>query len=201
MEDNVRERIFEPFFTTKEAGKGTGLGLATVYGIVKQSNAYMDVQSEVGKGTRFRIYFPQAVKEEAADGEQQEMASVLRGNETILLAEDEKSMRIMLQNFLESIGYAILPACNGKEALELVEKHKKQIHLLLTDIAMPGMNGFELAKQIRNSSPEIKLLFMSGYVNPNKTDIMMKISGKFIQKPIVLHTLSVKLREILDGKR
>ena len=201
MEDNVREHIFEPFFTTKEAGKGTGLGLAMVYGIVKQSNAYIDVQSEVGKGTRFRIYFPQVVNEEAADGEQQEMASVPSGNETILLTEDEESMRMMLQNFLESIGYAVLPACNGKEALELVEKHKKQIHLLLTDIAMPGMNGFELAKQIRNSSPEIKLFFMSGYDNPTETDKMMRTSGNFIQKPIVLHVLAVKLREILDGKR
>ena len=201
MDEKIKEHIFEPFFTTKEVGKGTGLGLATVYGIVKQSNAHIDVQSELGKGTRFRIYFPQVVNEEVADGEQEGMASIPRGNETILLTEDEESMRRMLQNFLQSIGYAVLPACNGKEALELVEKHKKQIHLLLTDIAMPGMNGFELAKQIRNSSPEIKLLFMSGYVNPTKTDIMMNTSGKFIQKPIVLHALAAKLREILDGKR
>ena len=200
MDEKIKEHIFEPFFTTKEVGKGTGLGLATVYGIVKQSNAHIDVQSELGKGTRFRIYFPQVVNEEVADGEQQGMASVPRGNETILLTEDEESMRMMLQNFLQSIGYAVLPACNGKEALELVEKHKEQIRLLLTDITMPGMNGFELEKQIRDSAPEIKLLFMSGYDNPTITDKMMKISDNLIQKPINLPALAVKLRKILDGK-
>ena len=199
MEDYVRERMFDPFFTTKEAGKGTGLGLATVYGIVKQSDAHIDVQSELEKGTRFRIYFPQAVNEEAADAEQQRMASIPSGNETILLADDEESMRMMLQNFLQSIGYAVLPACNGKEALELAEKHKNKIHLLLTDIVMPVMNGFELAKQIRNSAPEIKLLFMSGYDNPTKTDKMIWTSGNSIQKPIDLPALAVKLREILDA--
>ncbi len=202
MDDKVRKHIFEPFFTTKEVGKGTGLGLATVYGIVKQSNAHIDVQSELGKGTIFRIYFPKTVDEGVSNEKQKDAAIMPKGSETILLAEDEDSMRKMLQNFLQSLGYVVIPARNGKEALEIIEKRKGQINLLFTDIVMPGMKGFELAKQARNLSPEIKLLFMSGYDGkPADTDKTMQTSDDFIQKPLVLHTLSVKLREILDGKR
>jgi two-component system cell cycle sensor histidine kinase/response regulator CckA len=196
MDANVKEHIFEPFFTTKEEGKGTGLGLATVYGIVKQSNAHIDVQSELGKGTRFRIYFPQALNECIAD-EGQEEASLPRGSETILLVEDEDSMRNMLQDFLQSIGYAVLPACNGKEGLELAKNQKGQIHILLTDIVMPKMNGFELARQIKDSFPEIKLLFMSGHAKPTDTRKMMKINNNLIDKPINLYSLATKLREVL----
>jgi PAS domain S-box-containing protein len=198
MDDKVRERIFEPFFTTKEVGKGTGLGLATVYGIVKQINGYIDVQSELGKGTTFRIYFPRTADEGVGNEKQNDAAIMPKGSETILLTEDEEKLRKMLQSFLHSIGYAVIPACNGKEALEIIEKRKGQIHLLLTDIVMPGMNGFELAKQAKDLFPEIKLLFMSGYDSKVDTDKMMKTNGNFIQKPIVLIDLSVKLREILD---
>ena len=197
MDEKVKEHIFEPFFTTKEVGKGTGLGLATVHSIVKQSNAYIDVQSEPGKGTRFRIYFPQAADGGIANEGQHEPESMPHGSETILLAEDEDSMRNMIQNFLQSIGYTVLPACNGKDALEIAEKHKDPIHLLLTDIVMPGMNGFDLAKHVKNSFPEMKLLFMSGYAKPTDTHKMMKIGDNLIEKPVSIYALAVKLRKIL----
>ncbi|MCX6986415.1 MAG: ATP-binding protein, partial [Lentisphaerae bacterium] len=200
MDEKVRKHIFEPFFTTKEVGKGTGLGLATVYGILKQSNACVDVQSEPGKGTKFRIYFPRAVNESAVSEESPELAVIPRGTETILLAEDENIMRQMLRDFLQSIGYTVITACDGNEALELFEGHKGQIHLLLTDIVMPGTTGFELAKQMKKLAPEIKLLFMSGYAKPSDTLKMMNITDNLIDKPINLHKMAVKLREILDGK-
>jgi CheY-like chemotaxis protein len=198
MDDKVKGHMFEPFFTTKEVGKGTGLGLATVYGIVKQSRAYIDFQSELGKGTRFRIYFPQSVNEDVSHEERQETANIPRGSETILLVEDEDSIRVMLQDFLQSIGYAILPACNGKEAFELARNRKKRIHLLLTDVVMPGMNGFELAKRVKKLLPGIKLLFMSGYANQTDTQEMLKMNKNLIQKPISISDLGVKLREILE---
>ena len=203
MDDNVREHIFEPFFTTKDVGKGTGLGLATVYGIVKQSNAFINVQSELGKGTTFRIYFPKVEDDETADEEHVRAVTTMpRGSETILLAEDEDIIRRMLQDFLQSIGYAVLSASNGKEALELAQKHKGEIHLLLTDIVMPKMNGFELSKQLRNLFPEIKLLFMSGYAKPADIHKMISVTNNLIDKPINLYALAVKIREILarDGE-
>jgi PAS domain S-box-containing protein len=200
MDANVKEHLFEPFFTTKELGKGTGLGLATVYGIVRQSNAYIDVQSEPGKGASFRIYFPKLVDENTAETEQQEAESMPRGAETILIAEDEESIRNMLQSFLQSIGYTVFTACNGKEALRFAEAHKNHIHLLLADIVMPGMNGFELAKHMEPLFPEIKLLFMSGYARADDPNKKMNINDNFIEKPINLHALAVKLRKILGDK-
>jgi PAS domain S-box-containing protein len=197
MDKNVKEHIFEPFFTTKEIGKGTGLGLATVYSIIKQSNALIDVQSEPGKGTRFRIYFPKALDDGIANEGQHETENMPRGTETILLAEDEDSMRNMLQNFLQSIGYTVLPACNGKNALEIAKNHKEPIHVLLTDVVMPEMNGFDLAKHVKNSFPEMKLLFMSGHAKPTDTHKMMKIGDNLIEKPVSIYALAVKLRKIL----
>ena len=198
MDDKTKEHIFEPFFTTKEIGKGTGLGLSTVYGVVKESNAYIDVQSEIGKGARFRIYFPQAEEEGVADVKKQNTEIMLSSNETILLVDDEDSLRRMLCDFLQSIGYTVLSACNGKEALKITESHKGQIHILLTDIVMPGMDGFELARRIKGSHPEIKLIFMSGHIKPTDTHKMMRINNNLIDKPINLHSLSVKIREILE---
>ena len=200
MDASVKEHIFEPFFTTKEVGKGAGLGLATVYGIVKQSNAHIDVQSEPGKGAKFLIYFPKFVNENTAEEAQNDIGNMPRGSETILLAEDEDCMRDMLQTFLHLSGYAVIAASNGEEALELAGNHKGQIHILLTDIVMPKMNGFQLAKHAEELFPGIKLLFMSGYAKPADSDNRMDISDNFIEKPINMHALAVKLREILGGK-
>ncbi len=199
MDAKVMEHIFEPFFTTKEIGKGTGLGLATVYGIIKQSNAHINVQSELGKGTKFWIYFPQSGNEGPADEMQQAKAGIPRGAETILLVDDEDIVRNMLENFLGSIGYTVISVCNGEEALKIAENHKKPIHVLLTDIVMPGMNGFELAKKIKASLPEIKLLYMSGYNKPTDTNQMTGTNKNFINKPICIYTIANKLREILEG--
>lgn len=199
MDENIRKHIFEPFFTTKDVGKGTGLGLATVYGIVKQSNARIDVQSEPGKGACFRIYFPQVLNEHVGVKEQTGTSGIYLGSETILLTEDEECIRSMLQEFLQSIGYTVLAACNGKEALTLAQNHKKEIHLLLTDVIMPGMNGFDLAKQLKSSLPEIKLLFMSGYINPSDIHGMTKARKDFIEKPLSLDALASKIHEILEN--
>lgn len=198
MSDEVKKHLFEPFFTTKEQGKGTGLGLATVYGIVKQNGGYIDVQSEVGKGSRFQIYFPRIATEVLKDDKTLKAAPILQGRETVLLVEDETNVRILIREFLKSIGYAVLLASNGKEALELAENHKDTIHLLLTDIVMPGMSGLELAKQLKGMFPEVKLLFMSGYAKSSDGKGLLDINKNFIQKPISIYPLSIKLREILD---
>jgi PAS domain S-box-containing protein len=197
MDENIRNHIFEPFFTTKGIGKGTGLGLPTVYAVVKQSNAHIVVQSEPEKGTMFQIYFPKFVNERAASEAIKEEENFPRGSETILIAEDQDSIRLMLKNFLESIGYNVLIAGNGKEALELAGSHKGQIHLLLADLVLTGMNGLELAKCLKNSNPRIELLLMSGYANPTDTNKIMDTTDNFIDKPICIHALAVKLRSIL----
>lgn len=198
MDDKVKEHIFEPFFTTKEIGKGTGLGLAIIYGIVKQSSAYIDVQSELGKGTTFRIYFPMADRATTTDEESKRLSPIPGGNETILLVEDEAIIRDLLHEFLKSVGYQVLSAGNASDALELAGRHKGEIHLMLTDIVMPGMNGFELAKKLRKSLPKTKLLFMSGYAKPTDTHGMIRLTNNLINKPISIHDLAIKLREILD---
>jgi CheY-like chemotaxis protein len=130
---------------------------------------------------------------------QQAKAGIPRGAETILLVDDEDIVRNMLENFLGSIGYTVISACNGEEALKIAENHKKPIHVLLTDIVMPGMNGFELAKKIKASLPEIKLLYMSGYNKPTDTNQMTGTNKNFINKPICIYTIANKLREILEG--
>lgn len=200
MEDEIREHMFEPFFTTKEVGKGTGLGLATVYSIVKQSNAYINVQSEIGKGSEFRIYFPRVESEGGADKQQNKTTVMAHGTETILLVDDDYIVRGMLRSFLQSIGYAVIPAHNGAEAIELAKNHEKDIHVLLTDVVMPGINGFELANNMKKSRPEIKVFFMSGYAKPDNIHKMMSANDNFIEKPICIYTLSVMLRKVLgDG--
>src|SRR5262249_32962895 len=162
MDEDTRNRIFEPFFTTKPAGKGTGLGLATVYGIIKQSNGYIWVYSEPGRGTSFKIYLPRVVGE--ADTEAPVPAASQAGTgQTILLAEDEDSVRLLIIKACTKAGYKLLAATNGEEALSLAKNHKGPIDLLLTDVIMPGMNGRALADQVTKLRPETKVLYCSGY--------------------------------------
>jgi PAS domain S-box-containing protein len=200
MPPEVKDRIFEPFFTTKGKGKGTGLGLSTVYGIVKQSGGNIWVYSEPGKGTTFKIYLPRVEEEVDALPRRDEPSDLPKGNETILLVEDDSSVRDLAVRFLRGQGYTILEATNGNEAIRIARKSKKEkVHLLLTDMVMPQMGGKELVERFRSIHPEIKVLFISGY-----TDFAITHHGlsepntALLQKPFSLTSLAKKVREVLD---
>lgn len=199
MNKEVIDRLFEPFFTTKEMGKGTGLGLSMVYGSVKQNNGYIDVISEPGHGTTFKIYLPR--NKAVADQIRKEGAvESIRGHETILLAEDEPAILEMAMLMLQHLGYTVLPAPTPMEAIRLAEIHSADIHMLMTDVVMPGMNGRDLAKKLHSIYPHLKFLFMSGY-----TSDVIALHGKldefvnFIQKPFSTKDLAAKVREALDS--
>ena len=196
-------RIFEPFFTTKEVGKGTGLGLATVYGIVKQHQGWVEVESTVGKGTTFRIYIPCVGEDQAAGEKPTTQVIVCGGTETILLAEDEKPVRELVARILERHGYKVLQAGAGAEAVEIWRAHKDGIHLLLTDLIMPGnMNGRELAETLWMERPDLKVIFTSGYsADVVGKDFRIESDVNFLQKPYHPQTLALAVRRCLDGKR
>lgn len=199
MDKETQDRIFEPFFTTKEKGKGTGLGMATVYGIVKQNNGYINIYSEPGHGTTFKIYLP---RYEVAEKQTEEKAFLnhdVMGNETILLVEDEQTILRMTQLMLERLGYRVLPANNPVEARKLASKHAGEIHLLMTDVIMPEMNGRELSVQLQALCPGMKVLFMSGYTASVIAHQGVLHDGvNFIQKPFAKQTLAVKVRDVLN---
>jgi PAS domain S-box-containing protein len=200
MDSKTQAHIFEPFFTTKEKGKGTGLGLATVYGVVKQSGGYVWVYSEPGRGTTFKIYLPRIEDELASAGRDKNADSrtLPRGTEVVLLVEDEMGVRELAREYLEMSGYTVLVAPDGHTAIEMAAMHNGTIHLLMTDMVMPGIGGRELAERVLAVRPEIKVLYMSGY-----TDQAIVHSGvlgtdaPLLQKPFTLATLTTKLREIL----
>ena len=198
MDAETQKHIFEPFFTTKEQGKGTGLGLATVYGVVKQSGGYISVQSEPGQGTTFRIYLPQV--QASVETEQTLVGSnkVPYGTETILLVEDEESLRKLTCDVLVQSHYIVLEARDGLEALQIARQHTGPIHLLLTDVVMPRMNGPALAKQLAVQNPQMKVLYMSGYTGSSASlQILADAQSQFLQKPFTPATLCWKLREVL----
>ncbi len=202
MDNETQSRIFEPFFTTKGA-KGTGLGLSTVYGIVKQSGAYIFVDSQPQRGTAFRAYFPRAdVREEPVPApENLGLPRADRGQETILLVEDEPNLRRLAQQYLEKQGYRILEAEDGAAALQIVAGHQGKIDLLLTDVVMPGMNGRELATQITGQRPEIRVLYMSGYTeNAIGHDGLLEAGINLLQKPFSLPALKERVRELIDSE-
>lgn len=200
MDAETLSHIFEPFFTTKEKGKGTGLGLATVYGIVKQSDGYIWVYSEPGKGTTFKIYFPPVWEELSKEDTSEHPISDLTGKETILLVEDETSVRQLLKNVLEMHGYKVLDAGNGKDALAVADEYKGDIHLLITDVVMPGMGGPALSEKILQTRPNMKVIYMSGYTNDALLHCGdLKESALYLQKPFPLTSLVEKAREILNG--
>ncbi|MBV5318609.1 MAG: PAS domain S-box protein [Desulfobulbaceae bacterium] len=198
MDKDSLPHIFEPFFTTKETGKGTGLGLATVYGIVKQNNGFINVYSEPGQGTTFKIYLPRHSAEAALASESDPAPLEKRGDETILLVEDESGILAMTTIMLERLGYTVLPANSPGEALRLAESFAGAISLLLTDVVMPGMNGRDLAKQIMGLHPDIKTLFMSGYTaNVIAHHGVLDKGVQFIEKPFAKKDLAAKIRNVL----
>jgi two-component system, cell cycle sensor histidine kinase and response regulator CckA len=200
MTKEVQEHAFEPFFTTKPKGKGTGLGLSIVYGIVKQSNGFIWVYSEEDKGTTFKIYLPRV--EDEPDGQETIVKRTLTpacGSETILVVEDDAMIMKMIKKVLSRCGYTILCAKDGMEAVSVSELHQGAIHMILTDVIMPGMGGRELAKQVSETRPEIKVLFMSGYTDNAVVHHGVLEKGlNFIQKPFPSANLMKKIREVLD---
>jgi two-component system, cell cycle sensor histidine kinase and response regulator CckA len=200
MDLDTQMRIFDPFFTTKELGKGTGLGLATVYGIVKQSGGYIWVYSEVDKGTVFKIYLPRVEEsvQMTKQGDEDSEATDFGGSETILLAEDTASLREMAREYLESVGYTVLAASSGRKALQHAKDFQGPIHLLLTDVVMPGMSGPELVGQMASLRPGIKVIFTSGYTEDAiARQGVLDPAVAFIQKPYRPKALARKIREVL----
>jgi len=197
MDRDTQARIFEPFFTTKEKGKGTGLGLSTVYGIVKQSGGYIFVQSEVGRGTAFTIYLPRVDEPLEAHGATPASGTAAGGSETVLLVEDEESVRELVRDTLASRGYRVLEAENGQAGLAVAEGHKEKIDLIITDVVMPGMSGHELVQQLLKVRPDIKVLYLSGYTEDVFAGAGVAETKAFLQKPFTLQGLSRKVREVL----
>src|SRR4029077_5994241 len=203
MDAETQAHIFEPFFTTKEKGKGTGFGLATVYGIVKQSGGYVWVYSEPGRGTSFKVYLPRIEEEHARVGRegQPDSQSIPRGTETILLVEDEKGVRELAREYLEMSGYSVIEAEDGHTALELAAMHAGPIQLLMTDVVMPGIRGRELAVRVTKIRPGIKVLYMSGYTDQSVVHHgILETDAVLLQKPFTMVTLASKLRELLTAE-
>jgi len=199
MAKEVQEKIFEPFFTTKEKGMGTGLGLSTVYGIVKQSGGNIWVYSEPGQGTTFKIYLPRVNEPVEEIGKKALIEEVPTGNETILVVEDDEEVRKLAVRILEKQGYRVFMAKQGNDALSLCEKHDEPIHLIVTDVVMPGMSGRKLAERLKETHPEMKVLYMSGYTdNAIVHHGVLEPGIQFLQKPFTVESLSRKVREVLD---
>ena len=201
MDAETKSRIFEPFFTTKEKGKGTGLGLAMVYGVVKQSGGYIWVYSEPGQGTAFKIYLPR-VREAPEPARPRPAATApQRGSETVLLVEDDEMVRQLTRRTLASRGYTVLAAAEGHDALRLVEGHQGRVDLLITDVVMPGMSGREVAQRVTAVRPAIKVLYLSGYTDDAIVRHGVLDPGvAFLQKPFTPDTFTRKVREVLDER-
>jgi PAS domain S-box-containing protein len=211
MRSEIQAHIFEPFFTTKKPGEGTGLGLAIVYGVIKQTGGWITANSELGKGTTFDIYFPQALDEEAKSASKSisrdepdckrgvSAASAARGTETILLVEDQDEIRDLVREFLQKNGYTVLHAADGTEALQMANEYKHPIHLLLTDVVMPNLGGRELAHRLTQPRPQMKVLFMSGYPDhATWSSELVDDTAAVLQKPFPLDTLVRKIRSLFD---
>ncbi len=200
MEASTKARIFEPFFTTKEPGKGTGLGLATVYGVVKQSSGYIFVESEPGSGARFEIYLPQVPEKALAEPVEERAAKLRPGRETVLLVEDEADVRALTCEFLKSAGYQVLTAEDGEEGLETGQRFGEQIDILVTDVVMPRLRGPELAKRLRRQLPDLKVVYMSGYTEEFSEAPGLLQGAYFLQKPFSREALLRHIQDALKGK-
>ena len=200
MDKETQGKIFEPFFTTKEVGKGTGLGLATVYGIVQQNQGYISVYSEPGMGATLHIYLPRHMGNDEAPAAAGPAKPLARGSGKLLVVDDDLSLLGMCDQMLRRLGYSVLAAGTPEVALRLAEEHADEIRLLVTDVVMPGMNGRELARRLKVSHPNLKFLFMSGFT----TDFIARQgildgSEHFIRKPFSMEDLNAKIMEALAG--
>lgn len=197
MDKQVRERMFEPFFTTKEVGRGTGLGLSVVYGIIAQHNGFIAVDSELGKGTIFNIYFP-AVECINLPGKTEEAKMAQEGTETILVVEDDPDLQCLMEIFLQSYGYSVILADNGEEGLKLFEQHAPSIALVIADLMMPKMKGRELYEHVRCLSPTVRFLFVSGYrADQLGQDFVVEKGVDFLEKPFDLDQMAATIRKLL----
>jgi CheY-like chemotaxis protein len=198
MDDETKQRIFEPFFTTKEIGRGTGLGLAIIYGIVKQHNGYIDVYSELGRGTTFRIYLP-VVELTAEETLSTEYIPLIGGKETILLVEDESALRTVTKTMLEKYGYKVIEAVDGVEAVDKFKEHKDTISLVLMDVIMPNKNGKEAYQDILVIRPDAQVIFLSGYTSDSIMNKIVDEGWKLLLKPVSPKELFRQIREVLDS--
>jgi two-component system cell cycle sensor histidine kinase/response regulator CckA len=199
MSAETQARIFEPFFTTKAQGKGTGLGLATVYGVVKQSGGFIWVYSELEKGTCFKIYLPRVDEQVERVNPVHAVSEAPKGTATILLTEDEQDVREVAREFLESGGYAVMEARDGEEALGLVQKHEGAINLLVTDMIMPGMTGRELAARLKEQRPGLRILYMSGYSEQAASESLQSDpSMRLLTKPFSRLAILRAVHELLN---
>jgi signal transduction histidine kinase len=207
MDPEIKARIFEPFFTTKEIGRGTGLGLAMVYGIIKQHEGYIHVDSEAGHGATFKVYLPVAT-EVVVEETQAVQLPLLGGTETVLVGEDEEALRALAKDVLEGLGYSILLAANGEEAVEMFKAQRAQIDMVLLDVVMPRMGGHEAYERIQALSPGVPVIFMTGYSSETVQSRFVKqnrfveeLGAPVLQKPYNVEILGRKIREVLDSAR
>jgi CheY-like chemotaxis protein len=200
MDQETMSHVFEPFFTTKKLGQGTGLGLATVYGAVKQNHGYIGVDSAPGKGTTFTLYLPRYEGPAALAAPEVEVKAPMPGAETLLVVEDEPALLKLNTMLLEKLGYTVLPASTPDQALHWAREYAGQIHLLVTDVVMPQMNGRDLVQELRSRAPHLRCLFMSGYTADIILDHGVLPEGvSFIQKPFTVAALAAKVREVLGS--
>ena len=200
MDEQIRAHIFEPFFTTKEKGRGTGLGLATVYGIVRQSQGWIGVHSEPGQGATFKIYLPRIDACPVTEEDAKSILTTLRGSETVLVVEDQENVRGLVTKVLKTYGYRVLEAASGGEALRLAQGHPGSIHLMLTDVVMPGMGGTEVAERLKPIRSEMKVLYITGYAEDSIVHRGVLSPGvAFLSKPFTPEGLAAKVREVLGS--
>ena len=200
MDRDLQARVFEPFFTTKKQGEGTGLGLSMAYGIVKQSDGHIRLESKLGEGSTFKIYLPRVDAAEPVAAAPAQPSPLPRGSETILLAEDEAGVRDLIDTYLRGLGYRVLTASNGLSGVAVARSHPEAIHLLLSDFVMPKMGGRELASELRRATPQLKVIFLSGYAGHAVSASDLELAdARFLAKPLSLEVLAKTVREVLDA--